>query len=141
MLYVLNGFFKGMLKLFLFLLIGQVFVFERFFLLECHIFGYLIIGCNWKIHVDSHVFLLGCNHRYPFLEHGMNYVFMKTIIDFMFHRVRDEATIMMEPDLFTSLRPPLPLDLFLIPPPIWVEIPFTIISFLSLSLLFGLFEF
>jgi hypothetical protein len=71
----------------------------------------------------------------------MNYVFMKTIIDFMFHRVRDEATIMMEPDLFTSLRPPLPLDLFLIPPPIWVEIPFTIISFLSLSLLFGLFEF
>jgi len=79
-----------MLKLFLFLLISQVFVLERFLLLEYHIFGYLIVDCNYQNHVDNNI-ILGCSCCYLFPEHGLSCIFMKVIIDFTLNEIVDEA--------------------------------------------------
>jgi hypothetical protein len=61
LLYVFDGFFKQTLKPFLFMLICQVLVLERFFFLEYHIFKYLTVGGYCQNHVDNNTILLGCS--------------------------------------------------------------------------------
>jgi len=124
----------------LFLLIGEVFVFERLFFLGYHILRHLIMGDNCQNHVDN-IFFLKCSCRYLFLKHRLSYVFMKMVVDFMFNKIVDEATGNDGTNLFIYPWPFLLLDLFHVPPPIWVKIPFNVASFLFLSLLFGLFRF
>ncbi len=92
LLYVFNGFFKWTLKPFLFLLISKSFVLERFFLFEYHIFGYIIMSGYCQNHVNN-IILFGFNCRHLFPEHGLRYVFMRAIINFMFNGITDEAMV------------------------------------------------
>jgi hypothetical protein len=126
-----------MLKPFLFLLISQALVLEKFFLLEYHIFGYLTMGGYYQDRVHNNIVLFGCNHCYLFLEHGMSYVLIMAIINFMFNGIVDE-TMVDDGTAFVHFfeTSSLILGLFHVPPG-WVETPFTTNSFLSLSFLFG----
>lgn len=89
LLYILNGFFKRMLKLFPFLPISHAFILESFFSLEYHIFKYLSEGVYCQNHVDNNIVLLGC----LFFEHYLSCVLMKVAINFMFNGIIDEITI------------------------------------------------
>jgi hypothetical protein len=91
--YVLNGFFKQTLKLFFFLLIDQTLVLERLFFLEYHIFEYLTMGNYYQNNVDRNIVLFGCSCRCIFLKHGLNYVHMRAIINFMFNGIIDEVVV------------------------------------------------
>jgi hypothetical protein len=100
LLYVFDGFFKQTLKPFLFMLMCQVLILERFFLLEYHIFKYLTVGGYYQNHVDNNIILLGCSCCYLFLEHGPCCVFIRVVINFMFNGIANDALVMMEPNLF-----------------------------------------
>ncbi len=91
LLYVLNSFFKQMLKLFLFLPISQVFVLVKFFWLEYHICGYLTMNGNYQNHVDSNIVLLGSSRHCLVFEHCLSDIFVRAIINFMFNRILDEV--------------------------------------------------
>ncbi len=93
MLYVLNGFFKRTLKFFLFLLFNQAHVLKRSFSLEYHIFKYLIMGGYCQNHVDNNIILLGYSHCCLFPEHGLKYVLMRAIINFIFNGIIDEVVV------------------------------------------------
>jgi hypothetical protein len=73
------------------LAINQTIVLETFFFLEYHIFGYLHVGGYYQNHVDSNTVLLGCSYHCLFLEHGLNCILMREVINFMFNGIVDEA--------------------------------------------------
>ncbi len=60
---------------------------------EYHILWYLIIGGNYQDHNDNNIFLLRWNRHYLFLKHCLSYVLMKTIVNFMFNGIVDEALV------------------------------------------------
>jgi hypothetical protein len=93
LLYVLDGFFKWTLKSFLFLLINQALILERLFILEYHIFEYLITGGYCQNHVDNNIVLFGCSRHYLSLEHGLNCILIRVVINFMCNGIADEMTI------------------------------------------------
>jgi hypothetical protein len=92
-MYVPNGFFKRMLKLFFFLPIGQALLLERFFLLEYHIFEYLTTCGYYQNHVNGNIVLLGCNHHCLFPKHGLSSILMQAIINFVFNGIANETMV------------------------------------------------
>ncbi len=93
LLYVPNGFFKWTLKSFFFLLINQALVLERLFLLEYHIFEYLTVGGYYQNHVNNNIVLFGCSCHCFFLEHGLNCILIRVVINFMFNGIANEVTV------------------------------------------------
>jgi hypothetical protein len=97
------------------------------------------MGGNCQNHVNN-IVLFGCNCHCLFPKHGLTYVFMKAIINFMFKKFADEAMINDGTKfLYCSTTSFVTRFISCIIKLCWSSIHYYLLLFLSL--LFGLFKF